>query len=414
MPLVLKVCQGTFNNASRDHRELAAAQEAGFDVQVLAAPLAREDDGKVETVKGFEVHRYRPELNVPWRQGKNIFSRLCNSCMGVCQTFLYRFRPARYLVWAHKIRTFRANLLSGHDIYALTACWAATLFTPKAKKPLLVYDSHEFMLGTTLMRSRLERFVYKHLERFLMKRCAFSIMVNDSIADAVQALHHLDKRPLVIRNTANNWPLDEAVIAQKRRDMLDATGGGEDAFLVMNHGGLMPLRGQESLVHTVAANPRVRGVLMGFAMKPGYVESLKTLAETLGVSGRVAFLPGVPQDEIWQYAGAADLALILIHGQIQNHFWSLPNKFFENIQSLTPVLCSDYPEMRRLVTEYDIGLTVDPDDQAAIDAAVERLRTDGELRARFKQNLLRAKQELCWEREKTKLVDAYRALLPKV
>ena len=50
-----------------------------------------------------------------------------------------------------------------------------------------------------------------------MRRCAFSIMVNDSIADEVQKIHALKQRPVVIRSTPYCWELDEAEIERNPR-----------------------------------------------------------------------------------------------------------------------------------------------------------------------------------------------------
>ena len=89
----------------------------------------------------------------------------------------------------------------------------------------------------------------------------------------------------------------------------------------------------------------------------------------------------------------------------------LPNKFFENIQSLTPVICSDFPEVSRLVKEYEIGLTCDPADIQDINAQIEKMRTDKAFYESCKRNLLKAKEALCWEREKEKLVSAYEQMM---
>ena len=81
------------------------------------------------------------------------------------------------------------------------------------------------------------------------------------------------------------------------------------------------------------------------------------------------------------------------------------------MQSLTPVICSDLPEMHRLVDEYGIGLVCEPENVDDLAQCLERMRTDREFYNSCKQNLLRAKRELCWEREKTVLLDAYRKYL---
>ena len=85
----------------------------------------------------------------------------------------------------------------------------------------------------------------------------------------------------------------------------------------------------------------------------------------------------------------------------------LPNKFFENVQAETPIVASDFPETSRLVERYGIGLTCDPSDVAEIASCIERLREDRGLYGECKSNLKAAKRELCWERERDALEEAY-------
>ena len=52
-------------------------------------------------------------------------------------------------------------------------------------------------------------------------------------------------------------------------------------------------------------------------------------------------------------------------------------------------------------------------DDRNIKKAFEKMRTDKDLYNCFKKNLLKAKEELCWENEKQKLFDAYKNILEK-
>ena len=67
--------------------------------------------------------------------------------------------------------------------------------------------------------------------------------------------------------------------------------------------------------------------------------------------------------------------------------------------------------MKRLIEGYEIGLCCDPEDPEAIVRCVEKLRTDKAFYERCRENLKRAKDELCWENEKHILLDAARPFL---
>lgn len=382
---VLKICIFPWQNASRDKRELSACRELGLTPLVMAK--GEETDWyREDGVSGFRVLRFttRP-------LGKKILAPLN--------------WVATMLCWAWCARKLKPTVISGHDIVALLIGWMSTIGIPKAKKPKLVYDSHEFELGRNEKRSKLHLFCLKHLERFLMKRCAFSIMVNDAIADEVQKIHGLQERPIVVRSTPNRWTVYPEVCREVRQKLLGAMQSPRD-MLLMYHGGVMRGRGVEMLLQEVRKNPHVCAVILGNG-EQGYLNALKAQAESLDVADRVLFHPAVPLEELWKYAGAADVGMILAPAIVANHLYSLPNKFFENIQSETPVICPCYPAMKPIVDRYGIGLTCNPTSLEDIDRCVEKMRTDKAFYAQCKENLKIAKEDLCWEKEKTTLIEAY-------
>ena len=386
---VLKICYTPWQNESRDKRELSVCRELGLEPLVMTEGNAH-DWYREDTVSGFPVLRF--------------------STMPLGK--IARFRINRFVsvfTWAWCARKLKPAIISGHNIRSLFIGWLSTIGIPKAKKPKLVYDSHEFELGRNEKRSKLHLFCLKHLERFLMKRCAFSIMVNDSIADEVQKIHKLKERPIVVRSTPNRWTVDSEVCRNTRQTLLEAMSSPRE-MLLMYHGGVIQGRGVEMLLQEVQRNPAVCAVILGNG-EQDYLNALKARAEALDVADRVLFHPAVPLEELWKYVGAADVGMILAPAIVANHLYSLPNKFFENIQSETPVICPCYPAMKPIVDQYGIGLTCDPASLEDIDRCVEIMRTDKTFYAQCKENLKKAKEDLCWEKEKSVLTEAYRNVM---
>ncbi len=389
MKRVLKICANTWDSASRDKRELTLCRELGAETLVMAKG-APGDSFREEEVSGFNVYRFstRPLGTARWLTPLNQILSL--------------------FVWGRKARKFRPDVITGHDLPGLFVGYLSNFGNPH--KAALVYDSHEFEIGRAVRRSRLHIWLVTRLERFLMKRCAFSIMVNDSIAGEVQRIHRLKERPVVARNVPSYWELDPAEAARVRSGLLEELGLPEGTFLTMYHGALMPERGIENLLRAVALTPGTAAVVLGNGNE-SYVSSLRALCRELGAADRVLFHPAVPVEALRNYAGAADMGVSLLQPVVQNHILALPNKFFENIQSLTPVIVSDFPAISSLLRHYGIGLPVNPESPEDIAAAIRRMRDDREFYAACKENLKRAKEELCWEQEKTALEEAYRRIL---
>ena len=75
------------------------------------------------------------------------------------------------------------------------------------------------------------------------------------------------------------------------------------------------------------------------------------------------------------------------------------------------MVASDFPEMGKIVHDYGIGLAVNPESVKDIAAAMRQLKDDRKFYAACKENLKRAKEDLCWEKEQAALKQAYAALL---
>ena len=286
---IVKICGDVWKNASRDKRELSVYREMGAEVSVVAKGWGRD------RLRGDMIDGYRV-LRCTTRPLGEMVPNMLN-------------RLASLLTWASAVRTLHADAITGENLTGTFIGWLSNLGV--ASKAALIYDSHEFEIGRSGERSRAAKWLVTHLERFLMKRCAFSIMVNDSIADEVQRIHRLKQRPVVVRNIPPLWMRDDAACAQVRREFCAALHMQEDTFLVMYHGGVMPNRGVENMLRAVALTPGVAGVVLGNG-DADYVASLKKLAGELGVGERILFHPAVPVEILKDYVGAADCGLVMM------------------------------------------------------------------------------------------------------
>ena len=379
-----------WKNASHDKRELSVVRELGAEAEVIAK---NPYGGKGWSVRHEEVDGY-PVTQLSTRPLGHHVPVMLNRLVSV-------------FTWAYYIRRHSdADIFSCHDIVALTIAYLSQ--TGRRRKAKLVYDSHEFEIGRNAKRTRLQIWFITHLERFLIKRCVFSIMVNDSIADEVQKIHKLKQRPVVARNVPPYWPLDPEQIQAVRGQFLKALNAPENAFIVMYHGAVVAGRGIEMTLRAVSRLPDIYAVILGNGAE-GYISSLKALCAELGITERVLFHPAVPIEELRNYVGASNAGIIacdLESRNLPNYVYSLPNKLFENIQSSTPVI-SGRPTVSRLVEQYQIGLTTAPGDEGSLSSAVAQMRDDPGSYRTYKHNLKRAKEELCWENEKQALKNAY-------
>jgi len=351
------------------------------------------DNFKKDKVDGYDVFRFstRPLGNIAFLNPLNRFLSL--------------------FIWAYKAKKFKPDIISGHDLIPLLIGWLSNV--GRKNKAKLVYDSHEFEMGRNANRTKLATWIIKAIERFLIKRSAFSIMVNNSIADEVSKIYKLKKRPVVVRNTPSNWVIDEKACAKTRRYYLKTLGIIDDCFICMYHGAILSNRGIEELIEVISRTENTAGIILGNGA-PEYIQNLKELSVKLNVSNRILFLPVVKVEELVNYVGASDCGILTPRIVYKSYYFGLGNKFFENIQSLTPIICNNTPEMTNIVNKYKIGLTVNPSSIDEIVNTINKMKNNKNLYLNFKKNLKKAKNDLCWENEKQILIKAYKKLFLRI
>ncbi|TLM77166.1 MAG: glycosyltransferase family 4 protein, partial [Actinobacteria bacterium] len=95
-----------------------------------------------------------------------------------------------------------------------------------------------------------------------------------------------------------------------------------------------------------------------------------------------------------------------------NHMEAYPGKLFEYMAAGLPVIASDFPLWREIVSEVACGLLVDPADPAAIAAAIDTLLSDPaaavEMGRRGREAVL---ERYNWEAQMPALLDLYEAVM---
>ncbi|HEY7530522.1 MAG TPA: glycosyltransferase family 4 protein, partial [Gemmatimonadota bacterium] len=110
--------------------------------------------------------------------------------------------------------------------------------------------------------------------------------------------------------------------------------------------------------------------------------ALRTLAAELGVAGRVRFLGTVPHEAMPGLHAAADVFLLPSR---RTPTWAenFPNAALEAMAAGRPVVAGDVGGLPEIVAEGETGFLVDPEDPAALAAALARLLADPALARRM-------------------------------
>ena len=136
----------------------------------------------------------------------------------------------------------------------------------------------------------------------------------------------------------------------------------------------------------------------------GYGQMTSTIEEIAQMHPNVHYHPAVSHEAVVAVASSADYGLCLIESVSLSDKYSLPNKFFEYVFAGLPVLASDFPDLRKAVTEYRVGINCD----VTVDAVTKAI---AQLEASDVKPEPRDLTPLGWAAQEEKLLDLYRDVL---
>lgn len=384
---VLKIVPLEWGRHTRNIRELNIYREMGAEIVII-------DKGEIGS---FFLHRKSDGFDIYDITTRPLGKKIPNAIN----------RTASIFVWAHYVKKINPDVIDGHNLISMIIGYLPYLFKQKGKKPLFIYDAHEYELSLHQNQSIFVRKTIAYLEKFIINHSAFSMVVNDGIADAIVKDYHLKNRPVVIRSTPDYWNLDSQKIKTIREEYCRKLCISSDSFIVEYHGYLIPYRGIEEIFSAMSINKAIYLVIIGDTQDSHYQEKLDKMMEELNIKKRVLRYSAMPIDELKNYVAAADCGLVMNNADNPNYIYALPNKLFENIQAENPIICSDLIEIRRIVDKYNVGMLVPYGKPEEIVKAFKEIANNNKMYETFKTNVKIAKKDLCWEKEQKILKKAF-------
>lgn len=300
----------------------------------------------------------------------------------------------------------KSDLLVSNDLDTLLPNYLVS----KLKGIPLVYDTHEiFTEVPELSGSAFKQNTWRRLERWIFPKLKDVFTVNRSISDWYYDKYKV--RPRVVRN----MPRRAHVVKNDQPDRNVRVKGSEvereipagKKVVVLQGAGINVDRGAEELVQ---AMEYVDDVLLLIVGSGDVMEQLEHIRREKKLEEKIWFTGKVPLELLQRYTRLSDLGVTLDKDTNINYRFSLPNKIFDYIQAGIPVLCSDLPEVARIVRDYNVGLVISSHDPKHIAEAIQTAFTTEQYTI-WKQNTLRAAEELCWETDEKELIAVYSRFL---
>ena len=305
----------------------------------------------------------------------------------------------KYLEFGWRVSRFatanQVNMVNVHSLGLLPlGVWLKLKLGAK-----LIYDAHELETETAGAKG-IRKALSQLTEKLLIPYVDLTIVVGNKIKEFYQGKYQL--KPIV---TVLNCPQ----FRQSHRTTLlrDKLNIPQHQKILLYQGGLGKGRGIEFLLEVgqTLSNQDYAIVFMGYGELE---EKVKAIASQYS---HIYFYPAVPPREVLQYTASADVGLSLIEDCSLSYRYCLPNKLFEYIMAQIPVMVSNLPEMREVVSSSQVGVVMEDVSRESFLNALSKLASMD--RDHLKNQLSKTSQEFCWEEQEKVMLAAYQQYLFK-
>ncbi len=377
MTKILHISNTEISTDSRIRKELAAL------TQLLNA---------VVSVIGVADRRPKIEISLDGVR----YQRLRLACRGLTllpRSLRYLLELIEFTIKAVSAgRRTSPDVVHCHDAFALPAGWILKRLMPCR----LVYDAHELESRKNAQNAILSCATLG-IEKFCWRQVNLLVSVSDSIIDWYT--QNLGTKPSVL---VLNSPAVAENPAQEFGDRNSRNYFHEKYRIPAGHlvfvylGILGPGRGIEMCLDAFAAGPQGSHVVF-----VGYGRLEMAIAAYAERHPNIHFHQAVPHDHVVPLVRSADYGLCLVENVSLSDYLCLPNKLFEYAFARVPVLASDFPEIRRVVEEYSLGVCCAP--------SADRVRAElARLAGRRPDRPTSDISALSWDAQAARLRAAYR------
>lgn len=281
----------------------------------------------------------------------------------------------------------RQHLFISNDLDTLLANYMVS----RIRRTPLLYDSHEYFTEVPeLTNRRRTKRVWERIEHSLLPRIKYALTVSDSIAEMYKEKYGTSFS--VVRNVSH---YREPMVDPAFHDRYSAR------HKIIYQGALNMGRGLELMIRAIKYISDTMFIIAG----DGDIRlELQKMVQEMKLVDKVVFLGKLPPQTLHKITSNCDLGVSLEEDLGLNYRMALPNKIFDYIQSRVPVLCSDLPEMKALISTYKIGEVVNARESGQVASQVQDILKNKEKGQQWQKNLNQAAADLCWEKEEEKLL----------
>jgi len=303
------------------------------------------------------------------------------------------FNKTKWFYAEYNIRLFffllfkKMDAICAIDLDTILPC----LRISRWKRIPRIYDAHELFteLKEVISRPAIQK-VWTRIERRAVPKFKHGYTVSESIAQEFKRRYKVDYK--TIRNVPVLQPL---------------TNDKQTERFILYQGAVNEARGLEYLIPAMQwVNSKL--VICGDG---NFMEQLKKLVSDYKLEEKVELQGMLSPDKLREISQKAFIGVAVPEKEGLNQYLALPNKLFDYIHAGLPQVTVNYPEYRKINSQFEVAVLLDDISPKRIAEALNNLLMDDVLYKRLKENCLKARELLNWQQEEKKLISFYHTIL---
>ncbi|MDD5571688.1 MAG: glycosyltransferase [Bacteroidales bacterium] len=381
MKKVIMLLDNSFKSDARVEREAITLIENGYDVEVYAE---RDDDlpnneirNKIKIVRELDKSIHRPVS----KEYKIFKGNFVNEIIKKDFDILH----------CHDYKMF----LLGVEI------------KKKKNNIKLIYDSHEYLAGFpfyreigTLKGKIKGWYIWRNYiccEKKSIKHADKIITISDGIAEEMRKHLDLSDAPVVLRNIPPLFPLNHEKYFHRRFNI------PFDKKIIVSSGNLY--FGEKRIKMLIDAVTEVDDVCLLFVGTTQKHKELEKRIKNSELKNKIFIHDYITESAIGTMLSSADIGIVHTwQPKWKSHWHSLPNRFFEYSLAGLPIICTSQPEFVKLGNEFRHAVFYSGDKKNDLIKAINKCLENYDT---LKQNALKIRENLSWEKESAKLIMLY-------
>ncbi|MBK8819198.1 MAG: glycosyltransferase [Saprospiraceae bacterium] len=294
----------------------------------------------------------------------------------------------RLLFW---FMTKKIDLVYAVDLDTLLPAYLySKLFRKK-----FVFDCHEYFTETPeLKNSPFKIRIWNTIAKVCIPASSFCFTVNDSLASLFSTLY---KVPFI---SLYNVPDNSRPIIRNESPMKNKT--------ILYQGVLNQGRGLETLIEAMKFLPGMKLHLVG---EGDISTALRRQALDSPVSHNIIFKGMLFGKDLEKETISSWIGINVLDINSKSYYYSLANKFFDYMYAGLPSIHMDFPEYRRIIDQYPLGLLLQNLKVETLVSAIKYLDHNPEVHAKMVQHCNQAIQHFTWKKEEIKLLEKIHCLI---